>query len=97
MKTIAKKKRILTADEIAEEAMAGKDISHHFTGNGKMMPGIQRVNVDFTKPMLKELDDLVVELNISRQALIKTFVRECLDRHNLAVERKHLKLRALPR
>lgn len=57
----------------------GKDISHFFTG-GKMMSPIQRVNVDFTGEMLKELDEEAAGLNISRQAVIKTLVREGLDR-----------------
>jgi len=41
-----------------------------------MVYPIQRVNVDFTAPMLGELDDAAEELNISRQAVIKTLVRE---------------------
>ena len=82
MKSIAKKK--LTADEIAEKAMRGEDISKHFTNKGEMKPAIQRVNVDFSVDMLKELDLLAKELNISRQAVIKTYLRQCLDRHYLA-------------
>ena len=40
MRTASKRRRIPTADEIAEEAMAGKDISKHFTGTGRMVrPG----------------------------------------------------------
>jgi len=34
--------------------------------------------------MLKELDDIANELNISRQALIKTYLRHALDNHYLA-------------
>lgn len=74
----------LPADEIAEIADKGEDISRFFTNNGKMMPPIQRVNVDFTLPMLKELDDAATELNISRQAVIKTLLRQALDRQHLA-------------
>ncbi len=44
----------------------------------------QRVNVDFTVLMLKELDDISSELNISRQAVIKSFLRQALDQHYLA-------------
>ena len=57
----------------------GKDSSRFFTG-GKMMNPIQRVNVDFTTEMLEELDQEAAGLNISRQAVIKTHVREGLDR-----------------
>jgi hypothetical protein len=83
MKSTVKKKK-LTADEIAEKAMRGEDISEHFTNKGEMKPAIQRVNVDFSVDMLKELDVLAKELNISRQAVIKTYLRQSLDRHYLA-------------
>jgi metal-responsive CopG/Arc/MetJ family transcriptional regulator len=52
-----------------------------------MMGPIQRVNVDFASPMLEELDNTAKELNISRQAVIKTLVRQALDHHYLAVRR----------
>jgi hypothetical protein len=74
---------MLTADEIAELADSGEGISRFFT-NGKMMPPIQRVNVDFALPMLKELDQAAMELNISRQAVIKTLLRHALDQQHLA-------------
>ncbi|HKW74708.1 MAG TPA: hypothetical protein VJN64_04225 [Terriglobales bacterium] len=48
------------------------------------MSPIRRVNVDFTEPMLTELDTAATELNISRQAVIKTLVREALDLRYLA-------------
>ena len=83
MKNIAKKKAP-TADEIAELAMKGEDVSSFFTNKGEMRPPIQRVNVDFTLDMLKELDAIARDLNISRQALIKTYLRQALDHHYLA-------------
>ena len=83
MKSIAKKKKP-TADEIAEMAMNGKDISKFFTNKGEMKPPVQRVNVDFTLDMLKELDSIAKELNISRQAVIKSYLRQALDQHYLA-------------
>jgi hypothetical protein len=73
-----------TADEIADMADRGDNISRFFTGKGKMMPPIQRVNVDFTAPMLNELDDEARALNLSRQAVIKTLLRQALDRQRLA-------------
>ena len=72
-----------TPDEIAELADRGEDISRYFTGKGKMMPPIQRVNVDFTQPMLQELDEAARQLNISRQALIKTLLRQALDQQHM--------------
>ncbi|MGA3262955.1 MAG: hypothetical protein ABSC47_02795 [Terracidiphilus sp.] len=74
----------LTADEIAELADNGEDISRFFTRKGKMMPPIQRVNVDFALPMLQELDETARQLNISRQAVIKTLLRQALDQACLA-------------
>ena len=51
-----------------------------------MRPPIKRVNVDFTLDMLKELDAIAKELNISRQAVIKTYLRQALDREWCAAE-----------
>jgi len=79
MKKTSKKKRPISAEQIARMAAQGKDISRFFTG-GRMMHPIQRVNVDFTGEMLEELDQEAAGLNISRQAVIKTLVREGLDR-----------------
>jgi hypothetical protein len=83
MKTTSKNKKP-TADEIAEMAMSGKDISTYFSNKGQMKPPVQRVNVDFTVDMLQELDEFARELNISRQAIIKSSLRQVLDQHNLA-------------
>jgi len=73
-----------TADEIAELADRGEDISRFFTRKGKMMQPVQRVNVDFALPMLEELDEAAKNLNISRQAVIKSLLRQALDQHYLA-------------
>ena len=83
MSNTAKKKKP-TADEIAEMAMSGKDISKYFTNKGEMRPPVKRVNVDFTLDMLKELDAVARDLNISRQAVIKTYLRQALDQHYIA-------------
>jgi hypothetical protein len=45
---------------------------------------LQKINVDFNLNMLQELDILANELNISRQALIKVYLRQALDQHYLA-------------
>jgi len=78
----------ITADEIADMADRGEDISKYFTNKGKMKYPTQRVNVDFTVDMLEELDEIAKELNISRQAVIKTFLRQALDQHYLATKKK---------
>ncbi|HTW60167.1 MAG TPA: hypothetical protein VMD55_00080 [Terracidiphilus sp.] len=82
-KTIKARKPI-SADRIAVLAERDEDISRFFTNKGKMMPAIQRVNVDFTLPMLSELDEQARELNVSRQAVIKTLLRLALDQRHLA-------------
>ncbi len=87
MKKIATKKSP-TADEIAELAMKGEDVSKFFTNKGEMRPPIQRVNVDFTLDMLKELDDIATNMNVSRQAMIKSYLRQALDQHYLAKQRQ---------
>ncbi len=83
-KTKTTKRPVVSADEIARRADSDVDISEFFTNDGKMMPPIQRVNVDFSREMLTELDEAARRLNISRQAVIKTLVREGLDRRYMA-------------
>jgi hypothetical protein len=78
----------LAAEEIARMADRGKDISRFFRSKGRMVRPIQRVNVDVTADMLEELDQAAQNLNISRQAVIKTLVRQALDHHYLAVRAK---------
>ena len=86
--TIRKQNRPAEAETIARLADAGKDVSRFFTNTGRMMAPIQRVNVDFAAPMLEELDHAAEELNISRQAVIKTLIRQALDHHYLAREHR---------
>ena len=40
---------------------------------------------------LEELDNAAKELNISRQAVIKTLIRQALDQHYLAVRQASTK------
>jgi hypothetical protein len=80
-KTRNAKKTPPPAESIARMADEGKDVSRFFTNSGRMVPPVQRVNVDFTTPMLEELDRQAQELNISRQAVIKTLLRQGLDQH----------------
>ena len=88
MKSIRKRKKPVAAETIARLADNGKDVSRFFTNSGRMMGPIQRVNVDFASPMLDELDNAAKELNISRQAVIKTLIRQALDQHYLATARQ---------
>jgi hypothetical protein len=84
MKSIRTQKKQVEAEAIARLADEGKDVSHFFTNTGRMMTPIQSVNVDFASPMLEELDRAATESNISRQAMIKTLIRQALDQHYLA-------------
>lgn len=83
MKKTRKKRKPAAAEKIARMADEGKDVSRFFTNAGRMMKPIQRVNVDFTPAMLEELDRAAQELNISRQAVIKTLLRYALNQRLL--------------
>jgi len=84
MKRTRRKVRPVSAEAIARRADKGKSVSRFFTNSGQMMGPIQRVNVDFTPAMLEELERAAKELNVSRQAVIKTLIRQALDHHYLA-------------
>jgi len=72
-------RRIPTADEIAELASRGEDVSAYFTNKFTVVRPIRRVNVDLTQGMLRELDQRAARLNISRQAVIKTLLGQVLN------------------
>lgn len=79
MKNTALKKKPVAAETIARMADEGRDVSRFFSNSGEMRKPIQRVNVDFTASMLEELDNAAKDLNVSRQAVIKTLLRQGLD------------------
>jgi hypothetical protein len=66
------RRKPVSAETIARLADQGNDVSQFFTNTGRMMGPIRRVNVDLASGMLEELDQAAKELNISRQAVIKT-------------------------
>jgi len=68
-----------SADEIAAKASRGEDVSAYFTNKFTVVRPVRRINVDFTQGMLRELDARAARLNISRQAVIKTLLRQALD------------------
>jgi hypothetical protein len=84
MKKTRKPTKPPSAETIARAADRGLDISGFFQREGRMVQPIQRVNVDLTATMVQELDRAAEELNVSRQAVIKTLVRQALDHHYLA-------------
>ncbi|MDE0199964.1 MAG: hypothetical protein OXK78_17280, partial [Caldilineaceae bacterium] len=67
-----------TADEIADMADNGRDISEFFTNQGTMKQPLTRVNVDFTPDLLRVLDQLAAELRVSRQSTIDSRLRQTL-------------------
>jgi hypothetical protein len=70
---------IPTADEIAAMASRGEDVSAYFTNKFTVVRPVRRVNVDLTHGMLRELDQRAACLNVSRQAVIKTLLRQALN------------------
>lgn len=74
-----KKKKPISAEVIARMADRGEDISRFFTGHGMIVPN-ETVQVDFTGETLERLDSEAARLKISRQAVIKSLVREGLDK-----------------
>ena len=88
MQNTRKRRKPVSADAIARFADEGRDVSQFFTNNGRMTGPIQRVNVDLASGMLEELDTAAKELNVSRQAVIKTLIRQALDQQYLARARR---------
>ena len=67
-----------TADQIAELATRGEDISAYFTNQFTVVRPVRRVNVDLTHGMLRELDAKAARLNVSRQSVIKSLLDQAL-------------------
>ena len=84
MKSTHKPQKAVAAEAIARIADEDQDVSKFFTNKGQMMRPIQRVNVDLAAGMLEELDRAAKELNISRQAVIMTLIRQALDQQYVA-------------
>jgi hypothetical protein len=70
------------AEEIAERASRGEDVSSFFSNKFTVVKPVRRVNVDLTQGMLSELDARAARLNVSRQAVIKTLLRQALDQNS---------------
>ena len=75
-------KTALSADQIAEKASRGEDVSTHFTNKFTVVRPVHRVNVDLSHGMLRELDERAARLNVSRQAVIKTLLSRALEKEN---------------
>lgn len=86
----AKKQKKFSLEKIEALALKGGNVNKHFS-KGQMMPPlreIQRVNVDFTAQMLQQLDRLAADLNISRQAVIKSLLMFALNQQRPDLQNK---------
>jgi hypothetical protein len=64
-------KPVISADEVAEKASRGEDVSVFFSNKFAVVKPVRRVNVDLTPGMPQQLDERAARLNVSRQAVIK--------------------------
>ena len=82
-----KNKNRPTAEEIAEMADRGEDITPHIDKPIKgyaakqREKNIQRTNIDFGLEMVDHLDAIAKKLNISRQAVVKMALQDYLTRY----------------
>jgi len=77
------KKSVL--DEIERlKATSENEIVPAKRGRPKPNGNTVKTNLDLTVEFLKELDNVATHLNISRQALIKVWLRDKLDDHYTA-------------
>ena len=88
MKKTSSTKRVASAESIARRADKGEDVSSHFTNKGKMMPPLNGSGVEVSDAMLKEVDQAARKLKVTRQALIKQFIRRGLDEQSTLTKRR---------
>ena len=85
MKIMRKRKltpKPITAKEFDRMFDAGEDITPYIDLDSAVFVRPRRVNVDFPEWMIRRLDEEAVKLNVSRQAIIKMWLRERLDPKN---------------
>ena len=80
MKNQSKTKKI-TPEEFDAKFEQGEDISKYL--DLKNATVVRRVNVDFPEWMVNRLDKEARKLNISRQAVVKTWIYEHLTVHRV--------------
>lgn len=81
----------IAIDELENTVMAGEEVVDKYFDVENLTIGrprklkarkeIIKTNLDLTKELADELDDMADSLNISRQAVIKMMVRFSLDEH----------------
>jgi hypothetical protein len=69
-----------SADEIADRASRGEDVSAYFTNKFTVVRPPVRLDAGLPPAMLRRLDAHAVQAGVSRQAVIKKLLRQALDR-----------------
>lgn len=77
-----KNKPTITAEELDQKFDNGEDVSEYFDWSSarKINEKPQRVNVDFPKWVVERLDRESTRLGVSRQALVKLWIAERLEK-----------------
>ena len=78
-----KKVKEITTEEFDRKFDAGEDISDYIDWGS----AIKRVNVDFPMWMIEIMDNQAKRLGIPRQALIKVWIDERINRDGLHLEK----------
>jgi hypothetical protein len=78
--TLKQKHKSITAEEFDSKFDNGEDITQYL--DSKKATVIRRVNVDFPDWMVQRLDEEAQKLNISRQAVVKTWIYAHLVAHH---------------
>jgi hypothetical protein len=83
-------KQTISAEEFESRFERGEDISQFMDLQHAQRPGrdVQRVNVDFPKPFLSEIDEACKCIGVTRQSWIKTAVADYLARHKRPDKKK---------
>ena len=77
-----KQKRTITAQELDEKFDNGEDVSEYFDWSSARLINQepQRVNIDFPRWVVNRLDSESKRLGVSRQALVKMWIAERLEK-----------------
>lgn len=80
----------ITGEEFDRMFDEGKDITPYLDMDSAVFvrPKVKRVNVDFPEWMVEKLDEEAQKLNVSRQAIIKMWLRDRL--HPRTHPRRHV-------
>ena len=84
MKKTSKQRRVASAESIARKADKGGTVSSYFTNKGKMMPPLDIDGIELNPETIEQLDAAARKLKITRQALIKQFIRQGLNEQKLS-------------